>query len=175
MKDKGLTPKQAAFVEEYLVDLNATQAAIRAGYSAKTAYSIGNENLSKPQIAEAIQARKAERSAATEITAERVLKALGQIAFTDQTGLFSIVDGKVEIKDTVDLSEDERMIISEISVVNGEIRVKTQDRQRALDMIARHLGMFPSRVELSGPNGGPVKVEHMSDEMLERIAAGGEA
>jgi phage terminase small subunit len=71
-----LTTKQEAFCKEYLIDLNATQAAIRAGYSEKTAYSIGNENLSKPEIAERIQEAMAKRSAETEITAEWVLKGI---------------------------------------------------------------------------------------------------
>lgn len=69
-----MTPKQEAFVREYLIDLNATQAAIRAGYSEATAYSIGNENLSKPEIAEAIATAKAERAEKCEIDALWVLK-----------------------------------------------------------------------------------------------------
>ena len=72
----GLTAKQARFVEEYLIDLNATQAAIRAGYSAKTAHTIGHENLSKPEIAAAISAAKADRSERTEITLDYVLTRL---------------------------------------------------------------------------------------------------
>ena len=71
-----LTAKQEAFCKEYLIDLNATQAAIRAGYSEKTAYSIGNENLNKPEIAEAIQGYMSKRSAETQITAEWVLKGI---------------------------------------------------------------------------------------------------
>ena len=68
-----LNPKQSRFVEEYLVDLNATQAAIRAGYSEKTANRTGSENLSKPVIADAIQIAQAERSARTQITVDKVL------------------------------------------------------------------------------------------------------
>lgn len=69
-----LTAKQRAFCEEYLIDLNATQAAIRAGYSEKTAYSIGNENLSKPELADYIALLMANRSKKVEINAEWVLK-----------------------------------------------------------------------------------------------------
>jgi hypothetical protein len=83
----AMTPKQARFVEEYLVDLNATQAAIRAGYSAKTARFVGCENLSKPYIAEAIAAAQSERSARTEITQDYVLgiitEAIGLSRSTD--------------------------------------------------------------------------------------------
>ncbi len=72
----ALTAKQHAFVEEYLVDMNATQAAIRAGYSPKTAHTIGHENLSKPDIGAALQKARAERSERTEITADWILKSL---------------------------------------------------------------------------------------------------
>lgn len=75
----ALTPKQALFVQEYLIDLNATQAAIRAGYSARTAKSIGQENLTKPAIAEAIAAAQEERAEKTKITAQWVLEKAAQV------------------------------------------------------------------------------------------------
>lgn len=70
----ALTPKQERFVQEYLIDLNATQAAIRAGYSEKTAYSIGNENLSKPDISEAIETEMTKRAESVGISAQWVLE-----------------------------------------------------------------------------------------------------
>ena len=79
MNKRKLTPKQARFVEEYLIDLNGTQAAIRAGYSKNSARQIGNENLSKPVIAAAISTAKQERSEATKIDAEYVLQKLHQV------------------------------------------------------------------------------------------------
>lgn len=78
-----MTPKQRQFVAEYLVDLNATRAAIRAGYSARTAASIGQENLTKPEIASAIRSAQEARAERTEITADRVLKELAKIGFSD--------------------------------------------------------------------------------------------
>ena len=77
-----LTPKQARFVEEYLFDLNAAQAAIRAGYRADNARSIGFENLTKPDIREAIEAAKRERSARTGVTADRVVQEIARVAFS---------------------------------------------------------------------------------------------
>ena len=74
-----LTAKQQRFVDEYLIDLNATQAAIRAGYSEKTAFSIGTENLRKPLIQKAIQQRKQAREQRTEITQDRVIQELSAI------------------------------------------------------------------------------------------------
>ena len=79
----ALTAKQAAFVKEYLVDLNATQAAIRAGYSERSAYSIGQENLCKPEIQAAIQEEVKKRSERTEITADMVLREFAKLAFFD--------------------------------------------------------------------------------------------
>ena len=79
----SLTAKQQRFVDEYLIDLNATQAAIRAGYSAKTADVIGYENLRKPQIMEIIEQAMQKREKRTEITQDRVLEELADIAFND--------------------------------------------------------------------------------------------
>ncbi len=76
MADKKLTAKQQTFVNEYLIDLNATQAAVRAGYSEKTAQQTGSENLLKPVIKNAIQEAMDKRSQKTEITAEFVLKGI---------------------------------------------------------------------------------------------------
>lgn len=71
-----LTPKQQRFVDEYLIDLNATQAAIRAGYSEKTAYSIGDENLKKPDIKKAIEQAQQERQKRTLVTQDDVIRGL---------------------------------------------------------------------------------------------------
>jgi hypothetical protein len=83
----GLTPKQAQFVREYLIDLNATQAAIRAGYSQATAYAIGHENLSKPELVAAIAEAQEARSKRTNITADDVLKELWAIGKADPNEL----------------------------------------------------------------------------------------
>src|SRR5690554_58750 len=91
-----LTPKQQRFVEEYLIDLNATQAAIRAGYSKKTAYRTGADNLKKPQIAELLEKRSSERSGRTQTDADYVLTRLREI---DELDIADILDdaGKVKI------------------------------------------------------------------------------
>ena len=79
----ALTPKQKRFVEEYLIDLNATQAAIRAGYSERTARAIGQENLTKPDIQDAIQKAMGKRSQRTGITQGQVLEALASMGFAE--------------------------------------------------------------------------------------------
>lgn len=85
----GLTPKQARFVEEYLVDLNATQAAIRAGYSARTAGQTSFELLKKPEIQILISEAQKKRSKRTEITQDRVLQELAKLGFGDIRDIFS--------------------------------------------------------------------------------------
>ena len=91
----ALTPKQSRFVDEYLVDLNATQAAVRAGYSAKTAGQIGDENLKKPQIAKALSDRMKQREQRTQVDADYVIKRLQEI---DQMDVFDILNDDMSLK-----------------------------------------------------------------------------
>jgi phage terminase small subunit len=88
-KTRGLTPKQQKFIEEYLIDLNATQAAIRAGYSARRADAIGFENLRKPDIIDAIQAERQEQSKRTQITADWVLMRLREEATNSKENCYA--------------------------------------------------------------------------------------
>src|SRR5690554_5289735 len=99
MKKRRLTPKQKRFVEEYLVDLNATKAALRAGYSKRTAYSIGQENLKKPEIQTAIQEARDKRSERTEITQDMVIQQLAKIAFHDIRDVVEWEENEIRIRD----------------------------------------------------------------------------
>ncbi|UTY50438.1 terminase small subunit [Sinorhizobium fredii] len=168
--ENELTPKQRAFVREYLIDLNATQAAIRAGYSEKTAYSIGEENLRKPEIAAAIQSAMDLRAKRTEITADRVLQELAKIGFADirkavkwQSSLITeednphggdvavvktIVTNNVQLVSSEDLDDDTAAAVSEISQnATGGLKIKMYDKRAALVDIGKHLGMFVERTE----------------------------
>lgn len=135
-----LTPKQQRFVEEYLIDLNATQAAIRAGYSKKTAGSIGEENLKKPEIASAIQKAKAERSNRTQITQDEVLK--------DLCELRDICMGRKKIIVT-DVIKDVREGTAK-TVKAEAIFFEPTAANRSLELLGKHLKMFADKVELSG-------------------------
>lgn len=145
-----LTPKQRRFVEEYLVDLNATQAAIRAGYSEKTAYSIGMENLRKPQIASSIQGAMDRRSDRTTVTQDKVVRELARIAFVDPTKVINFANGAV----LESLSEDDRAALSGVKVKDGDIfierEVKLCDKLRALELLGKHMGMFTDNVAFKG-------------------------
>ncbi|MCY1388615.1 Terminase small subunit [compost metagenome] len=143
----ALTPKQRRFVDEYLIDLSATQAAIRAGYSQKTAGSIGEENLRKPEIAAAIAERMKDREQRTEITQDRVLQELARLAFLDVRKAFN-ADGS--LKPIHELDDDTAaavagMDIAEIGSGEDAIgfvkKIKLSDKKGALELVMRHLGM----------------------------------
>ncbi len=121
-----LTPKQILFIDQYLIDLNATQAAIRAGYSSRRADAIGYENLRKPEIALAIQAAMEARQARTHITADGVL-----------AGLEAVKSDAMRPKD-------------------GGGMVNPQAALKALELQGKHLGLWRERVEVTGKDGGPI-------------------
>lgn len=164
-----LTPKQIRFVDEYMVDFNATQAAIRAGYKAKTAHVIGAENLRKPKIAEEIARRQKDLQRRTEISQDRVVKELARIAFADasdyaciETYMYENKDGTlsplqvVSPKDTGALSDDQRAAIAGIKQGANGIEIKLHDKIKALELLGRHIGMFNDKLSLSGTDGGPL-------------------
>lgn len=165
MSANKLTDKQKAFVDEYLKDLNATAAAERAGYSKKTAYSIGQENLSKPVIKEYLQKRQADRERRTEITQDRVLQELAKIGFADiksylafKTALTTVGhddDGNpiFDYAQVIELNDSEEVDgapISEVSLKDGTLKFKLHDKVAALEKIGRHLGMFNDKLKIEG-------------------------
>ena len=149
--DKKLTNKQRAFVAEYLVDLNATQAAIRAGYSERTAYRIGAELLQKTSVAEAIAAGQAKRAQRVEITADRVVAELAKIAFADPRDLMEWGPDGVKLKASADLTEEQAASVAEVSETTtkdgGSLRLKKHDKLKALELLGKHLGMFERKME----------------------------
>lgn len=148
-----LTPKQQRFVEEYLIDLNATQAAIRAGYSAKNADKIGPELLGKTRVAEAIKQAMAERSRRTGINQDRVLRELAKIAFVNAGDVVNMDEATVRegaIRD--DLAAISSVKVKTIPTESGEIverEVKLHDKLKALELIGKHLGMFRDKVDMN--------------------------
>lgn len=171
-----MTPKQQRFVDEFPVDLNATQAAIRAGYSLHTAAAIGCELLAKPEIAAAIRAALAERQRRTAITADRVLEELARVAFVDPRGFFGS-DGS--LKRLEDLTEEQAAALASLDMLE-EYAGSGQERQQigwvkkirfwpkigALRLLMAHLGMLIERHEHSGPDGGPIECgrPHLTDD-----------
>ena len=158
-----LTDKQRAFVAEYLVDLNATQAAIRAGYSAKTAGAIGDENLRKPAIAKAVELEQAKRAERTELTQGRVLEELKRIAFGDLRDAVVWGPSGIELVDSAALTDAQAAAISEIGETvtkeGGSTRIKRHDKVKALELIMRHMGMLNDKLKLSGELDLAVAIE----------------
>jgi phage terminase small subunit len=150
---KKLTPKQQRFVEEYLVDLNATQAAIRAGYSEKTAYSYGHENLKKPEIQHAVDAAIKRQQERTQVTADKVLEELAKIGFSDIRGAF---DEYGNLKRPESWDDKTAAAISSIEVVtknlgDGEVeyihKIRLWDKKGSLELIGKHFKMFTDKFE----------------------------
>lgn len=218
----ALNPKQDRFVQEYLIDLNATQAAVRAGYSKATAAQIGAENLTKPEIAEAIEKAQAERSHRTQITADMVLThwwdvsqadpnelvqyrrgccrhcwgegfgyqftpaeheialrkwTAGKEEGSDPTAEHGGLDfdatrdpnpeciecrgegtGKLHALDTRKLKGSARLLYKGAKRTKDGLEIMLHDQAKALENVAKHLGMFVERREVSGPGGLPVQI-----------------
>lgn len=146
-----MTKKQKRFIEEYLIDLNATQAAIRAGYSPDTAKSIGSENLTKPDIKAQIAKAMAERSRRTGVNADRVVMELAKIAFVNAN---DVIDPKTATIKEGALPEDTAAIQSVKVKTFGEDglerEIKMADKLKALELLGKHLGMFRDKLEVSG-------------------------
>lgn len=184
-KAMTITPKQARFVEEYLIDLNGKQAAIRAGYAPKAAEVQASQLLSNPKVAAYLQERKAKLAAKLEITQERVLNELAKVGFANMADYMRAGANGDPYLDFSKLTRDQAAALSEVTVedfVDGRgddardvrrVKFKLADKLGALDKLGRHLGLFKDRVELSGPNGGPVETKDVSARELlaNRIAA----
>lgn len=151
---------QVAFVQEYLIDLNATQAAIRAGYAPRSAGEQGCRLLKKRKIADAVAREMAARSRRTGITQDRVLRELARIAFVDPNNVIDPDTATVR----ADASEDDRAAIASVKVKTMsmgddcdvvEHEIKLNDKIKALDLLCRHLGMYPDgKGTINFPLGG---------------------
>lgn len=189
VQNESLTDKQKAFCEEYIVDLNATQAAIRSGYSEESARQIATENLSKPNIQFEIERLKKARSKRTQITADRVLEELASVGYSKITDYLEVVEKDVvvgykkdasgqhdyeqpifktkkvvEIKETKEMNPDAIKAISEIKHGKHGISLKLYDKLNALENIGRHLGIWKDRIEHDVNNISSVEIELVDDE-----------
>ncbi|MDE6590071.1 MAG: terminase small subunit [Oscillospiraceae bacterium] len=140
----ALTPKQKQFVAEYLVDLNATAAAKRAGYKDP---NFGRQLITKTNVSAAIQKAIQDRERRTEITQDMVVQELAKVAFANGTVYARVTGGgtQVELTDTDRLTADQRAAISCVKEGKYGIEVSTYDKVRALELLGKHLGVFDSR------------------------------
>lgn len=148
-----MTEKQKRFVEEYLIDLNATQAAIRAGYSPKYADREGHKLVENSRVSEAIEKALAERSRRTGINQDRVVQELAKIAFVKIT---DVVNDDCEIlpdADEADLAAIESVKVKSIPTKSGEVgverEVKLSSKLKALELLGKHLGMWNNKLDVN--------------------------
>lgn len=155
----NLTAKQSAFVAEYLIDLNATQAAIRAGYSANTAQEIGSENLSKPMVQEAIQEALRARAERLQVDADYVLRRLVEI---DQMDVLDILEEDGTLKQISEWPKIWRQYLSGLDITEefggagadkvqtGWIKkIKWPDKVKNLELLGRHVNVQAFKDQLS--------------------------
>ncbi|NBJ16637.1 MAG: terminase small subunit [Dehalobacter sp. 4CP] len=162
-----LTKKQQKFVEEYLIDLNATQAAIRAGYSVQTANEQGSQNLAKLSIQNQIAKTMAERSKRTGINQDRVVIELAKVAFSNISDYLKVQNNQVEVFDTASIPADAVSAIAEIKQNPTGVSIKLYDKLKALELLGRHLGIFKDKVEITANINNPF--EGLSTEELKVI------
>lgn len=172
--------RQRQFCEEYLIDLNATQAAIRAGYAERYASTNAHKLLQITAIKEKIDELMAARAKRTEITQDRVLRELAIIAFSNAADYAAVVeeDAYIEVEGerikmldddgnvmkfrtvrpvlTEDLTEEQKRALSVIKKGRDGFEVKPYDKVRALELLGKHLGMFQDKVEVSGEVNNPM-------------------
>lgn len=154
MARKQLSDRQKRFVEEYLLDLNATQAAIRAGYK-KSEYTDKNARklLENTRISEAIDKEMAKRSVRTGINQDRVIQELARVAFVNPQDVIDTETGKIK----PGASPDDLACIQSVKVKKTETarsttierEVKLNDKMKALELLGRHLGMFTDKIDLN--------------------------
>lgn len=179
---KKLTPRQQRFVDEYVADPNATQAAIRAGYSPKTARSIGQENLTKPDISEAIDEAREKFAERAGIERDRAMEEFKRLAFSDLRDAVEWSGTKMTIRNSSDLTPDAARAIQEVTETVTETpeggqrivrRVKLYDKLGALRDVAKLLGMYPKdgsggvQVNVNVGGGPKVDLKEMTDEELD--------
>jgi phage terminase small subunit len=168
-----MTPKQQVFVDEYLVALNATEAAMRAGYSCKSAHVTDCNLMKEPHIARAIREAMDARARRTGIDADRIVLELARVAFSDLGRIADWGPDGVTLKPSNILAEADRTAIAEVSASagkkgSGRIHIRLQNKQRALDSLARHFALYGRN---AGLVAGRQDQENLADSARAKLRA----
>lgn len=162
-----MTDRQKLFCQQYLIDWNATQAAIRAGYSKKTAGKKGPDMLKVPRIKEYLDKAKAMIFAEAKVEQSRIIEELASIAFVNPRDFISWKDGVLTILDSDDVPDEIMRAIAQIEeseTKNGhKITIKFHSKLESITLLMRHMGMLKEEVSLSGGDK-PIKVDHSKVE-----------
>lgn len=168
-----LTPKQERFCEEYLVDLNAKQAAIRAGYSEKAADSTGTRTLAYPYVAERIAEMQAARSQRVQVTQNMVIEELRRVAFANMKTFVKWGPDRVDLLSSEALPDDATAAVAEVRQTvtqhGGSMGIKLYDKLGALQLLGKHLGMFVDKSEGTNLN---IDLDSLTTEQLQRFCDG---
>jgi phage terminase small subunit len=140
-----LTAKQKAFCQEYLIDKNATQAAIRAGYKPQAAYASGHENLRKPQVKAYLDQLLTHQAERTKISGDAVINELAAITSFQLTDVIELSNGKLTLKGTQAWSDTAKRAVESLKIdKDGCIHIKAHSKVAALKQLGEHLGLFHS-------------------------------
>lgn len=158
-KQRPLTARQTRFIEEYPKDMNAHQAALRAGYADTKTRGDGARLLRNPRIRAAVDARLAERRARHEVTVDRVIQELAAIAFGDVREVMEWGPDGATLRHSDELSPEAAALVCEVDIGRRGTKLKRTDKLKALELLGKCLGMFTERVqaEVSGPGGAPLR------------------
>lgn len=169
----NLTNKQQMFILEYLKDLNATQAAIRAGYSKKTAMTIGGENLRKPQIQAEIRKSIDARAERTRVSADKVVTELAKLGFSDWRELGKWGEDGVRLFDSSELSDEAAACVKDVTsteerrydrrsgeeIINKQTKLSLHDKKGALELLGKHLRLFTDNLNIENERPFVVRVK----------------
>ncbi len=182
LPSQPLNERQLAFVREYQVDLNATRAAVRAGYSVKASRAYGSVLLNNPAVKAAVNVAISQRAERTEIDSDLVIRELARMGFANMLDYVRVTPDGEAVVDLTRLDRDQAAAITEITsevYTDGKggdaeqvkrVKLKLADKRGALELLGKHLGLFPYRHEVAGPGGGPIETTGMTPiEVKQRL------
>lgn len=168
-----MNTRQERFAEEYNIDLNATRAAIRAGYSEKTAYSMGQRLLKNVEVKTYIEKLQEANAKRAEISADDVVRELALIAFSRATDYAKVVEKEwvnesgepdsyrtIELVPTEDLTEEQQRALAVLKRGRDGLEAKPYDKVRALELLGKHLGLFTDKIDLDASVGLEVAIDY---------------
>lgn len=178
----SLTDKHQRFVDEYLVDLNGAQAAVRAGYSKLRAPQTASELLRRDDVQAAISERQAKLSEAAGVNAKGIIDELAKLGFANMLDYIEIGPDGFPVTDFSALTREQAAAIQEIIVetreigsedgpaaLNRKVRFKLHDKRGPLVDLGKHLGLFKQQVEHTGKDGGPIEVQHSVRDLAKAL------
>lgn len=177
---KKLTPKQKLFCKEYLIDLNATQAAIRSGYSEKTAYSQGQRLLKNVEAKRLIQNLMDKRAEKVEIKSDEILAEIKKMAFANMLDYMTIDKDGSAFVDLSKLTREQAAAISQLEVESywdkdlkktvKKIKFKLADKYKGQELLGRHRKLFIDKHEITGKDGAPLVLPDLTGKTAEELA-----